>query len=73
MTKNERINYTRISLGICGIAVTNEIADLLNQVNDLVIEKKEKTDLLMVTTLLTANKKKYAEKAPTVKARKYKK
>lgn len=45
MTHEDKINYMRISAGICGYAFKNEQLDLLLSLYELVIDKKGNTSL----------------------------
>ena len=40
MTQEEKINYMRISAGVCGYGFKNEQLDLLVSLYELVLEKK---------------------------------
>lgn len=40
MTHEEKINYLRISAGICGFSIQNEHLDLLISLYELILEKK---------------------------------
>lgn len=51
MELEQRVNYMRIALSICGISVDNYGAELLVSVNDLVIKMDGETDLKSLTKL----------------------
>lgn len=59
MTKFQRVNYLRIALGICDIRITNEISDLVIQLNDMIASKREGGDLSTTINILCKNRKKY--------------
>jgi hypothetical protein len=45
MTNEEKINYMRISAGICGFSFKNEHLDLLVSLYELVLKQKGRTKL----------------------------
>jgi hypothetical protein len=45
MKIDERVNYMRISLGIIGIKVDNFTAELICELNDLMVKKKDSVTL----------------------------
>jgi hypothetical protein len=45
MTHEEKINYMRISAGICGFGFEPKHLDLLVSIYELILEKKGKTDI----------------------------
>ncbi len=62
MELDKRIEYTRIALGICSIAIDNKTAELLVRVNDLIIEKEGSTDLHSICNVLSKVEEKYKPK-----------
>jgi hypothetical protein len=62
MTHEEKINYMRISAGICHFGFTNEQLDLLTSLYDLVLKNKGETNMEQVITVEHEVKKRAEER-----------
>jgi len=62
MDHEKRIQYTRISLGLCGIGVSNATAEIVCRVNDAILEMEGDFDLATAARIQTEVEEKYASK-----------
>jgi hypothetical protein len=61
MTHEEKVNYLRLTLGICEVKTDLKTADLILQLCDLIKRKKDKTNLRDAIEVFTDVRKRYPE------------
>jgi hypothetical protein len=62
MDHEKRVQYTRLSLGLCGIGVSNATAEIVFRVNDAILEMEGDFDLITAAKIQTEVEEKYARK-----------
>jgi hypothetical protein len=62
MDLEERVQYTRLAMGLCGIGVSNATAEIFCLVNDAVQEMKGYFDLKTAAEIQVGVEQKYANK-----------
>ncbi len=62
MKHERRILYFRQAIALCGIDMNTETADLVIQMNDVVLKDKGDTGLRKIAKMIVYNKKKYKTK-----------
>lgn len=62
MKIDERVNYMRMTLGMLNIPIDNMTAEIICELNDLLMKKKNSTTLRDITKIQTNIVAKYTEK-----------
>lgn len=64
LTDKQRTDYTRVALGLAGIATNNRVAEMIWRLQDMISEKQGKSDLYDVSSIQATVEAKYgSEKA----------
>ena len=61
MKIDERVNYMRMTLGMIGIPIDNMTAEIVCELNDLLMKKKNSTTLRDITKIQTNIVAKYTD------------